>query len=232
MSQLAIVTDLNRCVGCLACSTACKAAHGIDPGVYWIKTLRVGPNPIEGGSGQYPDVEMYFLPVQCQHCLNPECVSVCPVGATFKAEDGTVQIDAEACIGCSACVSACPYGVRYIDAEAFVAQKCDLCADLVAEGALPACVAQCGGRARFFGDLDNGIESFEAPWVADITTGAVSYEECRATRTTIAENVPAFTEDQLYQFPDMGNAPAFYYILRNRKWQDGDFAMKNLEHAF
>ena len=71
MSNYAIITDLNRCTGCLACTVACKAINGVDVGNFWIKTLRVGPHPIEGGCGTFPDVEMYFLPVQCQHCENP-----------------------------------------------------------------------------------------------------------------------------------------------------------------
>ena len=81
MANYAIITDLNRCTGCLACTVACKAINGVDVGNFWIKTLRVGPHPIEGGSGTFPDVEMYFLPVQCQHCENPECVKVCPTEA-------------------------------------------------------------------------------------------------------------------------------------------------------
>lgn len=80
MTQYTIVTDLDRCVGCLACSVACKAVNHVPIGNYWNKVLRIGPNPAEDGSGQYPDVEMYFLPVQCQHCTNPECVKVCPTG--------------------------------------------------------------------------------------------------------------------------------------------------------
>ena len=81
MSNYAIITDLNRCTGCLACTVACKAINGVDVGNFWIKTLRVGPHPIEGGSGTFPDVEMYFLPVQCQHCENPECVQGVPHGS-------------------------------------------------------------------------------------------------------------------------------------------------------
>ena len=100
MTQYGIVTDLNRCVGCLACSTACKTVNGVRPGDFWIKTLRIGPTPKAGGSGQWPDVEMYFLPIQCQHCENPECVKVCPTQASHVLPDGTVQIDKEKCIGC------------------------------------------------------------------------------------------------------------------------------------
>ena len=135
----AIITDLNKCVGCMACSVGCKAVNGVDIGQQWIHIKRVGPYPIEGGSGQFPDVEMYFLPMQCQHCSNPECVTVCPTGASAIADDGTIQIDAEQCIGCGMCLDACPYGVRYLDANN-VAQKCNLCADQVADGGLPQCV--------------------------------------------------------------------------------------------
>ena len=84
----AIITDLNRCVGCLACSVACKGVNNVPIGSYWNKVVRVGPNPIPGGSGQYPDVYMYFLPISCQHCENPECVKVCPTEASHVAEDG------------------------------------------------------------------------------------------------------------------------------------------------
>ena len=115
MARYAIVTDLNRCVGCQACSAACKTINGVMPGDFWIKTLRIGPTPKEGGSGDWPDVEMYFLPIQCQHCEDPECVKVCPTQASHVTEDGTVQIDKDKCIGCQFCAMACPYGVRYLN---------------------------------------------------------------------------------------------------------------------
>jgi len=167
MTQKAIVTDLNRCVGCLACSVACKLINGVEPGNFWNKTLRIGPNPKEEGSGVWPDVEMYFLMVQCQHCKNPECVAVCPTQASTKQADGTVQIDKAKCIGCQFCVMACPYGVRYLNKEARVVEKCTLCKERTDQGYLPQCVSQCGARARFYGDLDQGIDTFEAPWFCD-----------------------------------------------------------------
>ena len=72
MTHYAIATDLNRCVGCLACSVACKAMNNVPVGDYWNKTLRIGPNPKKDGCGTWPDIEMYFLTVQCQHCKDPE----------------------------------------------------------------------------------------------------------------------------------------------------------------
>ena len=147
MTQYAIVTDLNRCVGCLACAVACKVANNVPIGSFWNKVLRIGPNPSTEGS-DFPNVDMYFLPIQCQHCENPACVAVCPTGASHKLEDGTVQVDKEKCIGCQFCAMSCPYGVRYLNEEERVVEKCTLCEQKIAQGELPQCVAQCGGGGR------------------------------------------------------------------------------------
>ena len=81
---------------------ACKAVNNVPIGSYWNKVLRIGPSLKEGATSSH-DVEMYYLPVQCQHCADPECVKVCPTGASHKLEDGTVQIDKAKCIGCQFC---------------------------------------------------------------------------------------------------------------------------------
>ena len=221
MTHYAIATDLNRCVGCLACSVACKALNGVPVGNFWNKTLRIGPNPINEGD-VFPNVEMYFLTVQCQHCENPACVQVCPTEASHVLEDGTVQIDKSKCIGCQFCAMACPYGVRYLNEEERVVEKCTLCEQRISQGELPACVAQCGGRARFFGDLDEGVDSFEAPWVVDVTEGDPSYEKGQKTRITLKECVQKYAESDIHHLPNAGNDPAFVYVLRNRTWQGGE----------
>ena len=229
MANYAIITDLNRCTGCLACTVACKAINGVDVGNFWIKTLRVGPHPIEGGSGTFPDVEMYFLPVQCQHCENPECVKVCPTEASHVAEDGTIQIDKDKCIGCQFCAMACPYGVRYLNETERVVEKCTLCEQKIAQDELPQCVAQCGGRARFFGDLEQGLESFVAPG-APVKSGDKSYDGCAAARVTLGEctgegpeyPVKPYTDAEIHHLPDVGNKPSFVYILRRETWQGGE----------
>ena len=185
MTQYAIVTDLNRCVGCLACAVACKVANNVPIGSFWNKVLRIGPNPSTEGS-DFPNVDMYFLPIQCQHCENPACVAVCPTGASHKLEDGTVQVDKEKCIGCQFCAMSCPYGVRYLNEEERVVEKCTLCEQKIAQGELPQCVAQCGGRARFFGDLDEGLDSFEAPEIASGNEER-SYEGLQTVRATLGE---------------------------------------------
>ena len=219
MTQYAIVTDLNRCVGCLACSVACKVVNNVPIGSYWNKVLRVGPNPTPGGSGDYPDVELYFLPLGCQHCADPECVKVCPTGASHKLEDGTVQIDKSKCIGCQFCAMSCPYGVRYLNEEERVVEKCTLCEQQTAQGELPQCVAQCGGRARFFGDVDQGYDSFVAP--CGTGDAGSTYDEMHGSRITLAEATNDYTDVEIHALPDVGNAPSFRYILRNMTWQGG-----------
>ena len=201
MTHYGIVTDLDRCVGCLACSVACKAVNGVPVGQFWNKTLRVGPNPKTEG-GQWPDVDLYFLTVQCQHCKNPACVQVCPTEASHIAPDGTVQIDKAKCIGCQFCAMACPYGVRYLNEEERVVEKCTLCEQKIAQGELPQCVSQCGGLARFFGDLDEGIDSFEG-----------------ACGKKLGDYVEPYDQSAVHHLPDSGNNPGFVYILRDMKWQ-------------
>ena len=100
---------------------------------------------------------MYYLPVACQHCDNPECVSVCPTGASYRREDGVVLVDHSKCIGCQYCVMACPYGVRAYDEgkDKGVIEKCTMCAHLIDKGEKPACVKHCPGQARLFGDADD-----------------------------------------------------------------------------
>ena len=208
MTRYAILTDLNKCVGCLACSISCKVINNVPVGSYWNKVLRVGPNPRTEG-GQWPDVYTYFLTVQCQHCENPECVHVCPTEASHIAADGTVQIDKSKCIGCQFCAMACPYNVRYLNEEEGVVEKCTLCEQKIAQGELPQCVSQCGGMARFFGDLEQGLEGFE---------GAENGGE----RIKLGEFAMPFDESDVHHLPNVGNNPSFAYILRGHEWMGGE----------
>ncbi|WP_338129595.1 4Fe-4S dicluster domain-containing protein, partial [Parvibacter caecicola] len=119
---------------------------------------------------------------------------------------------------CQFCAMACPYGVRYLNEEERVVEKCTLCDQITAAGGLPQCVIQCGGRARFFGDLDKGIESFEAP--------AIGYDVDRSydnlytgNRITVGELAKEYSNSDVYKLPNAGNEPSFAYILRDRKWQ-------------
>ena len=218
MTQYAIVTDLNRCTGCFACMVACKVINNVALGSYWQKVVRIGPTPKYEGAVP-PDVEMYFLPISCQHCKNPECVKVCPTGASYKREDGTVQIDKSKCIGCQFCVMACPYGVRYLNEEEGVVEKCTLCEQKIAQGELPQCVAQCTGRARYFGDLEKGIGSFEGPGDYVEIGADKSYESCTSSRVKLSDYLEPFEAKDIHQLVDVGNKPSYYYILRKHTWQ-------------
>lgn len=230
MARYAIITDLNRCVGCMACMVACKAVNEVPIGSYWNKMLRVGPSP-KAEYNSPNDVEMYYLNVQCQHCANPECTKVCPTGASQQMADGTIQIDKSKCIGCQFCVMSCPYNVRYLNEEEGVVEKCTLCQQITEQGGLPQCVIQCGGRARFFGDLDEGVGSFEAPKVGyskerdhAVTSYDATYTGNRITLDEIcADTNRPYTEDELHHLPNVGNDPSHVYLLRApREWKGAE----------
>ena len=221
MTKLAIAINLNRCVGCHTCANACKMQNNVPMGMLWNRILTKDTDVIDGAVGEYPNLKRVYLPVQCQHCENPECVKVCPTQASHVTEDGTVQIDKSKCIGCQFCAMACPYGVRYLNEEERVVEKCTLCEQITAQGGLPQCVIQCGGRARFFGDLEQGIDTFEAP--------AVGYDVDRSydnlytgNRVTLGELAVEYGDADVHHLPDVGNGPHFAYILRDREWKGGE----------
>ncbi len=174
MRQWAMVIDLNRCVGCHACTIACRAEWEVPVGNgyrrNWVKHL--GPEETPHG------LAFTFYPGLCNHCDNPVCVEVCPadevevvfkdpysnktkkmsVRATYKHPfTGVVLIDKERCLGCGNCVEACPYHARYLneDLEEPKADKCTFCFDRVIRGEEPACVKTCIADARIFGDLSD-----------------------------------------------------------------------------
>ncbi len=153
--------DMTRCIGCRACQVACKDKNNLPIGVILrnAKTYEVG---------SFPKVKAFSYSASCNHCENPACVGVCPVGAMYKAEDGTVIHDDELCIGCQACVAACPYSVPQYNEEAGIVNKCDACAYLRAKGQNPACVDGCPNRALDFGDLDELKAKYGSDLVSDL----------------------------------------------------------------
>jgi Fe-S-cluster-containing dehydrogenase component len=169
--RYAMVIDLRRCVGCNACTTACKQINACPPGVFWSKVLNYE-------TGDYPQARLRFLPMQCMHCQVAPCLDACPTGATYRGEGGLVLVDDDLCIGCRYCIMACPYEARsynfnhpnkYYDIESptefeqsgftkhpkHAIEKCNFCAPRLENGLLPACVATCPSGARIFGDLDD-----------------------------------------------------------------------------
>lgn len=168
MTRYALAIDLDLCIGCNACTLACKAEHGTQPGVFWCYV-------VEKEYGRLPDVTRLFLPVLCNHCDNLPCEAACPTGATYVDEEGVVLVDYDKCIGCRACTVACPYHSRtYIEHEQHyfpgtpipyavdelrghsgVVQKCTLCKERLEQGLVPACVEVCPTSCRVFGDLED-----------------------------------------------------------------------------
>jgi Fe-S-cluster-containing dehydrogenase component len=164
MKTVAMVIDLDLCIGCDACTMACKVENATARGIFYSKVL-------DYEAGRTPDVLRVHVPVMCNHCEDAPCVQSCPTRACHQAEDGSVRIDDKKCIGCQICVVACPYGaISYSEQEnhyfedtpipyrtkadrirAGVSQKCDFCADRREQGQLPACVEVCPTQCRIFG---------------------------------------------------------------------------------
>ncbi len=172
-----MVIDLKRCYGCYSCSVACKAANHTPKGIDFARC-------IQAETGTYPSVLRQMLPTLCMQCSEPECLTVCPTGATKQNEHGVVTVDPDLCMGCKYCMMACPYGQRHavkgwqtyfphteekgLDPyqeyarrkweEKYgygMATKCDFCYERVRSGREPACVEACPAKARIFGDLDD-----------------------------------------------------------------------------
>ncbi len=157
-NHYAFVIDVARCIDCRACLVACSVENHVpvDHTRIWVHD--------QGVQGEFPDLTQMFIPYNCMHCDHPPCTEVCVSGATYKDKDsGLVLVDQEACIGCGYCVEACPYGVRYIDQERGVVDKCNACLQRLERGLQPACVATCVGKSRMFGDLnDSSSEAYKA----------------------------------------------------------------------
>ncbi|MDR5757238.1 4Fe-4S dicluster domain-containing protein [Caballeronia sp. LZ035] len=168
MTQMALVIDLNVCVGCHACVTSCKewntsgeAGSLADQRPYDADPSGTFFNRVQTyESGEFPLADTIHFPKSCLHCEDPPCVPVCPTGASYKRkEDGLVLVDFDKCIGCKYCAWACPYGARELDEERKEMTKCTLCADRIYNEALPerdrkpACVLACPTSARLFGDI-------------------------------------------------------------------------------
>jgi Fe-S-cluster-containing dehydrogenase component len=173
------IIDLKRCVGCKACSVACKAENHTPPGIAYHVVM-------EEEKGTYPYSKREFTPMPCMQCRNSTCIPICPVKATYYREDGVVVVDYDKCIGCRYCIATCPYGSRSFDYGHWYSEdksnpwetqpspeygqhrrregrkspignvrKCTSCLHRIYNGIGPACASSCMGNAIFFGDLNN-----------------------------------------------------------------------------
>jgi molybdopterin-containing oxidoreductase family iron-sulfur binding subunit len=207
-----MVIDLAKCRNARKCVAACQEAHDLKPGQYHMNVLQMKDND---------NTPEYNMPKPCQHCDNPPCVSVCPVDATFKRQDGIVLIDNERCIGCRFCMAACPYSARIFhwtepkvsennkdlayDVERNVPHKkgtiskCLFSADLLRQNKLPSCVSACPNGVYWFGDE-----------VEDTVTNGTTKETMRFSEL--------LKTNAAYQLmPELGTKPRVYYLpAKNR----------------
>lgn len=183
----AMIVQVAKCIGCQACTVACKFQNNVPEGQYRTKT------PSLGIKGIYPKVKMTFEKEACQMCQNAPCVAVCPTKASHYNEDNLVMVDINKCVGCKYCMTACPYDARFTNKETGAADKCTFCYETrVSKGQKPACVSTCVGGALSFGDIN------------DPTSDA-------------AKLFAKFKSSVQVRKPELGTKPSVYYIYEGVK---------------
>jgi len=146
--QLGFVIDHSKCIGCHACTVACKSENDVPLGSFrtWVKYTE---------TGTFPANKRSFAVLRCNQCSEPPCVDICPTVALTKGDNGIVDIDPVFCVGCKSCTMACPYDSIYINPDKGTAEKCHFCAHRVEEGLSPACAVVCPTEAIIPGDFDD-----------------------------------------------------------------------------
>ena len=222
--KFVMVIDEAKCDGCKKCTDACQEAHFIPSEREWIKVFKM-----KDAEATAP----YFMPKPCFHCDNPPCTKVCPVGGTFKRQDGIVLIDNERCIGCRSCMAACPYSTSFFNWSAPSAEetaaignmpysperglprkmgtveKCDFCPDMIRQGKMPHCVSGCPMDAIYFGDQN---------------------EDAVTNSSGVTVKLSQLLEDNggYRHLEELGTEPRVYYLTaKNRKYPKPDMENTN-----
>ena len=157
MTQYGFFQNADICIGCRTCIISCKDKNDLPIGEKYRRVYDYAGcswDVASNNSVKPKDYFSYSVSTACNHCASPLCFASCPTNAIEKRSDGIVIIDYDLCIGCGACVTACPFGVPYMSKELNVARKCDFCYDLIDKGEVPYCVAACSARALDWGDID------------------------------------------------------------------------------
>ncbi|MAG04499.1 MAG: ferredoxin [Acidimicrobiaceae bacterium] len=188
MTRLGFVLDSGTCIGCHACTVACKSEHDVPLGVNrtWVKYVE---------TGSFPDTDRSFSVMRCNHCQDAPCMDICPTSALYRADNGVVDFNDANCIGCKGCMNACPYDAIYINPATSTAHKCNFCNHRVTEGLAPACVIVCPTQAIRVGDLDD--PESEISLLHSTGTGSVRAPDQNTNPATIYKNADPTSLDPL-----------------------------------
>jgi anaerobic dimethyl sulfoxide reductase subunit B (iron-sulfur subunit) len=175
-TQYGFYQNVDECIGCKMCVVSCKDKNDLPLGEKYRRVYDYGGGDWsvdDKGVMKAEDFFMQFVSISCNHCSSPACLASCPVGAIIKRDDGIVYIDTANCIGCNACIGACPYGAPYMSTATGLAHKCDFCKDLIDKGENPVCVQSCPMRCLEYGEIealraDHGNLAYVKP-VTDVT---------------------------------------------------------------
>lgn len=212
MARWVMVIDLNKCTACQTCTVACKVANGLGPTIQRVTIL-------EKETGTYPDVKRLYVPRRCMNCGDPQCLNVCPSGATRQRADGIVTIDQDECIGCRYCMMACPYNARVFDGiersyhaepskweqqrykehTVGVVDKCDFCRSRIDEGLEQG--------------LTPGVDANATPvCVITCIADALHFGDLEDPESQVSRLVKDRNGVQL--LPEMDTDPSIYYLPR------------------
>jgi Fe-S-cluster-containing dehydrogenase component/formate-dependent nitrite reductase membrane component NrfD len=193
--QYGFVIDHSRCIGCHACTVACKAENDVPVASFrtWVKYAE---------KGRFPAVKRHFAVLRCNHCTAAPCVTICPVTALSKRKDGIVDLDRDACIGCRACMQGCPYDAIYLNEDSGSAEKCHYCAHRTERGLEPACVIVCPEGAIISGDLHDK-ESRIAKIVAQGSTLVRRADQGTGPNVHYVDVEPSLLEPGTTERPEM-----------------------------